>query len=1027
MSAILRRCSTPILLLGALFGTNAAAAVADPRMYNMGTPVLTDLWVDPVNGLDTNTGLARNGALKTLSKALTLVPSGPALTATGWRLNLLPGVYPAMYLGSRQGTYQFPVILQAADGPGTVTMAGRQSIDGSSYVYLIGLTISPPASTVLYHALHITGSNHILVRDVTVVGQGSLATRTAPKEGLKSSQSQYVYVENSDISNAWDNALDFVAVQYGHIFGNRIHGASSWAAYVKGGSAYLRIEGNEFYDSPVGGFTVGGSTGLEFMVSPWLHYEAYHVQFVNNVIHDTGGAGVTVSGAYNALVAYNSLYRVSTAAAPIRVGFGERTCDYDAAACEAYRQMGAWGTASLTAGHWIPNKNVFIYNNLVYNPAGYAPGNRQFQVFGPVIPDSTSNIPSPAVTDDNLQIRGNVIWNGTSSTPLGIELTGYGCQPGNPTCNATQLRAENTINTQQPDVVWQSTGDLLAPPYGSWLGTAMAFAIPDFLGGDLPTTPFVLQGSLQNLVPYDRILALRTMEAPPGAYIGADGTPTPTLAVDLGTLNMSYVTGQPMPAARTVQVTSSAPALSIQAVSGAAWLSVSPGSGSTPALLAILVNPAGLQPGIYQGAITLTGAGNPPSTATVNVTLTVTAPALVKFTASPAGLYLGYTLGGAMPAPAQVRIVSSPSGAGLSASSSAPWLLVTPAAGNTTTYLTISIEPGILTAGTHLANVVIIGNTGGQLTVPVSVKVAAQADFNLKPKTLSFSYTIGDSSPAGQSITIASTSAQFNWTGSTNAPWLRHSATSGATPASVVVTADPSGLSAGVYNGAVTLSAPSTLSGTVVVPVALTVVGAANATPAVFYVSPSGLYLNYTVGGVAPAPVAVRITADKAGATFTAGTAAAWLQVTPGGGTVTASITITALPELLAPGTYLADVVVTGTGGGTRVLPVSLKVSAKPTITVNPKLMAFSATAGTMPAGKSLSIGTTSVAFNYVLSVNAPWLKLSTTTGVAWGSTVVSVDTAGLAPSSYSGAVTVTASGTANGALAVPVTLTVLP
>jgi hypothetical protein len=71
-------------------------------------------------------------------------------------------------------------------------------------------------------------------------------------------------------------------------------------------------------------------------------------------------------------------------------------------------------------------------------------------------------------------------------------------------------------------------------------------------------------------------------------------------------------------------------------------------------------------------------------------------------------------------------------------------------------------------------------------------------------------------------------------------------------------------------------------------------VSVATANPATFYTSPAGLYLNYTVGGVAPAPVVVRITADKAGATFTVGTAAGWLQVMPGSGAVTSTITITA-------------------------------------------------------------------------------------------------------------------------------------
>lgn len=56
-----------------------------------------------------------------------------------------------------------------------------------------------------------------------------------------------MYIENCDISGAWDNAVDFVAVQQGHVVGSRIHRAGDWAMYAKGGSAYLTITGNEFF------------------------------------------------------------------------------------------------------------------------------------------------------------------------------------------------------------------------------------------------------------------------------------------------------------------------------------------------------------------------------------------------------------------------------------------------------------------------------------------------------------------------------------------------------------------------------------------------------------------------------------------------------------------------------------------------------------------------------------------------------------------------------------------------------------
>ena len=146
-------------------------------------------------------------------------------------------------------------------------------------------------------------------------------------ETVKVNQSTHVYIEDSRIGGADDNAIDFVAVQDGHIVGNRVHAAGDWCGYVKGGSANILVDGNEFYDCGTGGFTVGQGTGLQFMTSPWLHYEAYGIRVVNNIVHDTEGAGLGVSGGYNVLIAWNTLYRVGSRSHVFEAGFGARSCD----------------------------------------------------------------------------------------------------------------------------------------------------------------------------------------------------------------------------------------------------------------------------------------------------------------------------------------------------------------------------------------------------------------------------------------------------------------------------------------------------------------------------------------------------------------------------------------------------------------------------------------------------------------------------------------------------------------------------
>src|SRR5205085_9869234 len=122
-------------------------------------------------------------------------------------------------------------------------------------------------------------------------------------------------------------ASDSVAVQYGWIVRSKVHGANDWCAYAKGGSASLLVSSNEIYDCGTGGYTAGQGTGFQFMVAPWLHYETYDLKVVDNVIHDVEGAGIGANGSYNALFAYNTIYRSGTRAHLIELGYGERGGD----------------------------------------------------------------------------------------------------------------------------------------------------------------------------------------------------------------------------------------------------------------------------------------------------------------------------------------------------------------------------------------------------------------------------------------------------------------------------------------------------------------------------------------------------------------------------------------------------------------------------------------------------------------------------------------------------------------------------
>ena len=505
----------------------------DARYYDMGAPVLTDIWVDPANGSDNHSGGTRAEGLRTITAAWNRIPERTTPSASGFRIMLAAGSYPSAsapnYWESRYGTYQFPIVIQAADGAGTVRLPGMNVFD-CRYLYLIGLKLEAGGGDVL----HLEKCDHVLIKQTQVVGLGNIAANDGPQECLKVNQCQHVYVEESDLSGAWDNAVDFVAVQYGHIVGNRIHRAHDWCIYLKGGSAYFRVECNEIFDGGTGGFTAGQGTGFQWMTVPWLHYEAYDIKFFNNVVHDTDGAGLGVQGGYNILMAYNTLYRVGKTSHLIGVGFGERSCDgrpgdEGRSRCSDYLGSGGWGTTVIDDGTnftRVPNRNVFIYNNIIYNPIGYQSQWQHFAISARYSGSAqvNSNAPSPALSDDNLQIRGNIIWNGPSTHPLGVEDSDSGCRAGNSACNETRLRAENSINIIEPQLVNPGAGDFHPAPGGNILGF-QSLAIADFMWSDAPARPAVPAGNLSNLINRDRDGLLRSSAGVPGAFTVATSPP----------------------------------------------------------------------------------------------------------------------------------------------------------------------------------------------------------------------------------------------------------------------------------------------------------------------------------------------------------------------------------------------------------------------------------------------------------------------------------------------------------------------
>lgn len=409
----------------------------DGTPYDIGQPILHDVYVDIVNGDDSADGSSQ-APWRTLNHAWTQLELGDTLT-TGYRMILRDGIYTAddvpPYWESRYGTAKAPIILTSENGANSVSLPNLNIFD-VTYFYVLDVSISGGGD-----AFHCERCNHLLLRGVTITGDAPETYNT--QETVKINQSQWVYIENSDISGAWDNAIDTVAVQFGQLIDSKIHHAGDWCAYVKGGSFAWHIARNEFYDCGTGGFTAGQGTGFEFMTPPWLTYEASDITFVNNLIHHTEGAAFGVNGGFNILIADNIAYRIGARSHILEVTHGSRSCDGNTEVCATHLAAGGWGTDRIGEEVFIPNQHVYIVNNVLVNPAD-APS--QWQHFFIAAPRTPSPFPDPATADTDLLIAGNLIVNGSANHPLGIEDNGA-CVASNPTCNAEQLRRDNAINT----------------------------------------------------------------------------------------------------------------------------------------------------------------------------------------------------------------------------------------------------------------------------------------------------------------------------------------------------------------------------------------------------------------------------------------------------------------------------------------------------------------------------------------------------------------------------------------------------
>ena len=179
-------------------------------------------------------------------------------------------------------------------------------------------------------------------------------------------------------------------------------------------------------------------------------------------------------------------------------------------------------------------------------------------------------------------------------------------------------------------------------------------------------------------------------------------------------LTFSSVIGEPAPASQTIKLIPSAATVSFKAsaeVAGSVpWLKVTPGAGTAPVELTVVVDPTNLDPAVYTGTLTVTPVGLPQ--VVIAVSYQVAPPPLPAVTSAVNAASL---LDGAL-APGEIVIVR-----GSNTGFSGPAVVVTPNADGS---LPLTVGDTQVLFDTTLAPILAVENK--QVTVVVPYEVAGQ-------------------------------------------------------------------------------------------------------------------------------------------------------------------------------------------------------------------------------------------------------------------------------------------------------------
>ncbi|MGD0362440.1 MAG: VCBS repeat-containing protein, partial [Bryobacteraceae bacterium] len=435
-------------------------------------------------------------------------------------------------------------------------------------------------------------------------------------------------------------------------------------------------------------------------------------------------------------------------------------------------------------------------------------------------------------------------------------------------------------------------------------------------------------------------------------------TVTGTLSASPTSLTFYYTPGGTQPASQAVTFSSNNGAISYTAGTPSAnWLQVSPTSGVTQQVETFSINTSNVPtaPNTYSASVVFTCASTSSCTSpttTVNVTLNVTAqPSLISTSLQT----FNSCSGSVTPSTQTLQVTSSGAALNYTASftpiSGGAWLSVSPSSGTTAGIETVTIVnsvAGALTAGTYTGSVVLACNPSNSCSnSPVTVTatlIVSQAAFTVSPLTLNFNGQQDGANPPPQPVTVTSSCPiSFTAKAASTEGWLSVSPTSANTPQTLSVSANIGSLAPNKYtDGTITISATGATNPPPVT-VNLTVA------PILLTATPPSLNFSWAQGTAAPPAQTTTIGTNGAPLSFTTGSCAPWMTVSPlSAGSTPMPLSVSIVTANVAlPGALTCNMMVTAAAGNSPfAVPVNLNVTPPGDVTISGQLSGLTGSFG---------------------------------------------------------------------------------